>query len=395
MHQPVHRISIAVDAMGGDYGSGVVVDGVVRAWRELGLSSIIVGRKEEITAKLASLGVTAKEIDSPALSSALIELPSARSSSEQEDYNGLYYCHADEVITMDDSPSSAIRGKSNSSIRIAFELVKKGTASAVVSPGNTGAVMAAGLFVSGTLPGIARPAIATLIPRVGEKPPIILLDSGANTDCHVSQLVQFAMMGTHYAKATKLHSHPRVALLSNGTESSKGNDMTRAAYAALSENPLINFVGYIEGRGLGKDIADVVVCDGFVGNIALKTMEGAVELIVDSLKYYTSQSLFRWRFGMLLAKPMLRLLFKEKLDPSSYGGAPLLGLRDIAIICHGSAKGKAIMNAVKVARRAVDAQFVEKIGAALSDMEQQEGSEGFSRLQFDKISNRFDRKNGK
>ncbi len=394
MHQQVHKVPVAVDAMGGDYGSGVVVEGCVRAWRELGLSSVIVGKKEELQSKLSSLGIAAIEINSPLdpkYQDDIFDFSHIYGSLEP---HGIYICHAEEVITMEDSPSTAIRGKANSSIRVAFELVKRSLACAVVSPGNTGAVMAAGLFVSGTLPGIARPAIATLIPRVGEKAPTILLDSGANTDCNVSQLVQFAMMGTHYAKATKLHEHPRVALLSNGTESSKGNDITRASYNILSENPLINFVGYVEGRGLGKDIADVVVCDGFVGNIALKTMEGAVELIVDSLKYYTSQSFFRWRLGMLLAKPMLRLLFKEKLDPSSYGGAPLLGLKDITIICHGSAKGKAIMNAVKVARRAVDAQFVEKIGNALSELESN-GGDDYSRLQFDKISSRFDKKNSK
>jgi glycerol-3-phosphate acyltransferase PlsX len=356
--------------MGGDFGPSVVVEGAVRAFRELGISSIVVGVEAELRACLKQFGIE--------------PVPSGTA--------GITVQNATEIITMDDAPSAAIRGKVDSSIRVAFELVRKGEGSAVVSPGNTGAVMAAGLFVSGTLPGIARPAIATLIPRVGDREPTILLDSGANTDCHAHQLVQFALMGTFYAKAINLYEHPRVAILSNGTESSKGNDITRAAYAALTELPVINFVGYIEGRGLGKDIADVVVCDGFIGNITLKTMEGAVELILDSLRYYTSQSLFRWKLGMMLAKPMFKLLFKEKLDPSTYGGAPLLGLRDVAIICHGSSNARAIMNAIRVAKKSVDGDLVEKLGGALTHLD--EVGESFNEALFDRIGKRFEKKKG-
>lgn len=362
---------IAVDAMGGDHGPTVVVEGALNAYRELGISSILVGDEKQIKSILLSL-------DFPNI--AQIGQP------------GISIQNADEVITMEDSPSAAIRGKTKSSIRIAFELVKDGKASAVVSPGNTGAVMAAGLFVSGTLGGIARPAIATLIPRVGDKPPTVLLDSGANTDCSATQLAQFAMMGMLYAKAINIYEHPRVGILSNGTESSKGNDITRAAYSILSEMPQINFVGYVEGRSICKDVADVVICDGFIGNVALKTMEGAVELVLDSLKYYTSRSFFRWRLGMLLAKPMFKMLFKEKLDPSSHGGAPLLGLRSITIICHGSSKARAIKNAIKVAKRAVDANLVEKMGKALSEMEHT-GGDVDDNL-FDRIGKRFDKKKG-
>ena len=362
----MQSLPIVVDAMGGDFGPAVVVEGCVRAYRELGISTLIVGNEVAIRDVLNSFGI----------------------SGDSE--SGIQIKNASEVITMEDSPSSAIRGKVDSSIRVAFELVRNKLGSAVVSPGNTGAVMAAGLYVSGTLPGIARPAIATLIPRVGDKSPTILLDSGANTDCHAHQLVQFALMGTFYAKAINLYDHPRVGILSNGTESSKGNDITRAAYSALSDSSLINFIGYIEGRGLGKDIADVVVCDGFIGNITLKTMEGAVELILDSLKYYTSQSLFRWKLGMMLAKPMFKLLFKEKLDPSSHGGAPLLGLRDVAVICHGSSSARAIMNAIRVAKQSVDGNLVEKIGSALTHSE--ERGDGYNEALFDRIGKRFEKK---
>lgn len=362
------QLPVAVDAMGGDFGPGIVVEGAVRAWKELGIQSIIVGAEGDIRAKLAALGVAAEK--------------------------GLKVQPARDVITMDDSASIAIRGKPESSVRVSFELVRNGKASSVVSPGNTGAVMAAGLFVSGTLPGIARPAIATLIPRVGEALPVILLDAGANTDCHAHQLVQFALMGTFYAKATNLYANPRVALLSNGTETGKGNDITRAALASLEEIPDLNFVGYVEGRSIAKDVADVVVCDGFIGNVTLKTMEGAVELVLDSLKYYTARSMFRWKLGMLLAKPMLKLLFKEKLDPSSHGGAPLLGLRDVAIICHGSSNDKAIMNAIRVAQSSVDAKLVDKIGAALATLDETDNS-GVDDGLWDRIGRSFDKKKGR
>lgn len=353
--------------MGGDFGPGVVVEGAVRAWKELGISSILVGREEDIRSKLFALNAASEP--------------------------GIKIVPAAEVITMEDSPSVAIRGKADSSIRVAFEIVRRGEASAVVSPGNTGAVMAAGLYVSGTLPGIARPAIATLIPRVGEMKPTVLLDSGANTDCHAHQLVQFALMGRFYAKAIGLYENPRVGLLSNGTEVGKGNDIIRAAYATLDELSDLNFIGYVEGRSIAKDVADVVVCDGFIGNVTLKTMEGAVELVLDSLRYYTQQSMFRWKVGMLLAKPMFKLLFKEKLDPSSYGGAPLLGLRDVAIICHGSSNARAIMNAVRVAKRSVDGKLVEKIGGALSQLDSDEGA--FDDGLWDRIGKRFDKQKKK
>lgn len=355
---------VAVDAMGGDFGPGVVVEGAVRAWKDLGIASVIVGNEFDIRSKLASLGANQEA--------------------------GIRVHSASEVITMEDSPSTAIRGKPDSSIRVAFELVRKGEASGVVSPGNTGAVMAAGLYVSGTLPGIARPAIATLIPRVGEAKPTILLDSGANTDCHAHQLVQFALMGLFYAKAANLYQNPRVALLSNGTESSKGNDITRAAFLKLAEMNDVNFVGYVEGRSIAKDVADVVVCDGFIGNITLKAMEGTAELVFDSIKYYTQRSSLRAQLGMFLAKPMFKQLFREKLDPASHGGAPLLGLRDIAIICHGSSNERAIMNAIRLAKRSIDVKLVDKIGGALSQLDS-EGSGEFDDGVWDRIGRRFEK----
>lgn len=335
-------LPVAVDAMGADLGPSVVVEGAVAAAREFNVSSIIVGQEEPIRATLARLGAASDP--------------------------RLTVQHAPDVITMDDSPSAAIRGKPLSSIRVAYELVKSGKASAVVSPGNTGAMMAAGLYVSGTLPGIARPAIASLIPRVGNPQPTVLVDSGANVDCHAHQLVQFAMMGNCYALSVLSCDSPRVALLSNGSEPSKGNDVTRAAALMLSELPEINYIGYVEGRDMGRDLADVVVCDGFVGNVLLKAMEGTVTLVFDSIRQYIEKS-WRAKIGMALAKPVFKALFREKLDPSAYGGAPLLGLNHIGIVCHGSSNARAIMNAVRVARKFVDENLVQKMESALSSLD--------------------------
>lgn len=333
---------VALDAMGGDYGPRVVVEGAVDAAEELGISTILVGDRAVIESRLAELGAD----NNPKIS----------------------ICHASESITMEDSPSTAIRGKPDSSLRLAFELVRDGKACGAVSAGNTGAMMAAGLYVCGALRGIARPAIASLIPRRGDSPPTVLLDSGANTDCHAFQLVQFALMGSCYARSAVSLPNPKVALLSNGSELSKGTDVIRSAAVILRELEEINFVGYVEGRDIPSDKADVIVCDGFVGNVVLKTMEGAVELVVDSIKHYVEKSP-RGKFGLWLAKPALRSLFRDRLDPSAYGGAPLLGLNGIGIVCHGSSSSRAIMNGVRVAHKFASDNLVTKMEQALSALE--------------------------
>jgi len=336
------ELPIAVDAMGGDLGSSVVVEGAVRAAREFNISSILVGKEDELRAKLTELKADAD----PRIS----------------------VVHAKDVVTMEDSPSAAIRRKPHSSIRVAHNLVKEGRASAVVSPGNTGAVMAVGIFVLGTFPGVVRPAIASLIPKIGTASPTVLLDCGANIDCRATQLVQFALMGKHYAQIATGCKEPRIALLSNGSEPSKGTDVIRAAAQALSSLKDIRYVGYIEGRDMPKDTADVVVCDGFVGNVMLKSMDGTVELVLQSLKFYMKKSL-RWQLGMFLAKPLFKTLFKEKFDPAAYGGAPLLGLKGISIICHGSSNDRAIMNAISVAHKFVQGELVRKMEGALASVD--------------------------
>ena len=341
------NLPVAVDAMGGDHGPGVVVAGCVAAAKERGIASIIVGPEKVLSQHLRDHG---------GFSNSNIQIQ-----------------HASEVITMEDRPSRAIRTKSDASVRVAFELVKDKKAGAIVSPGNTGAMMAAGLFVSGTLRGIARPAIATLIPKSGSSRPTVFLDSGANVDCHAHQLVQFAMMGDFYARAALDCAAPRVALLSNGTENKKGNDIIRSAALALSDVDGVNFIGFVEGNDISRDVADVVVCDGFIGNIVLKTMEGSVELVVDSLKHHLERQ-FRGKLGLWLASPILKRLFGETLNPAAYGGAPLLGLQDIAIVCHGSSNQKAIFNAIRVARQLYRDDLITSFSQALSTLDL--GNEG-------------------
>jgi len=335
-------LPVAVDVMGAERGPSVAVEGAIQAYRELGISSILVGKEDEIRASLDSLGAFNEE--------------------------GLAIQNASEIITMEDTPSIAVRSKQDSSVRVAFEIVKEGKASSVVSPGNTGAVMAAGVFISGVMPGIARPAIATLIPKVGDSPPTVLLDSGANLDCDAHQLVQFALMGKCYATLALNLRNPRIGILSNGTEASKGNDITRAAAATLSHMKNVNFAGYVEGRDIGRNGVDVVVCDGFIGNIVLKTMEGTAYLVLDSFKH-TVESDWIAKFGLWLAKPALKSLFRDRLDPSSLGGAPFLGLNNIVIICHGSSDSRAIRNAIKVADAFVKGNLIGELDASLSSID--------------------------
>lgn len=358
------KLPIAVDVMGGDNGLHVVVEGAVRAAAHLGIHTILVGDESGIKSALNKVGA--------------------------HDHSLVSIQHAPQEVTMDDSASTVLRSKRESSIHIAFELVKDRRAAGVVSPGNTGAVMAAGRSISGTLPGIGRPAIATLIPRIGGLSPVVLLDSGANVDCHASQLVQFALMGTYYAGAATDIRLPRVALLSNGSESSKGNDVTRSAALMLSQIENINFIGYVEGRNMMKDVADVVVCDGFLGNIVLKTIEGSVELVFDSIRDYVETSI-RGKLGMWIAKPIFKTLFRRTLDPSSHGGAPLLGLRDLAIVCHGSSSSKAITNAIRVARKFVDEELVEAMSDALCSLDVIP-EDDYEDVIWDRMGKRFDKK---
>jgi glycerol-3-phosphate acyltransferase PlsX len=328
--------------MGGDRGASVAVEGAVAAFKAWGVTTILVGDE--------------------------LELQSHLDSFDQEFSKKLQIYHAPEMVGMDDSPSVSLRKKPRSSMRVAHQLVVEGKASSIVSAGNTGAMMATGLFEFGTISGIGRPAIATLIPKISSDRPTVLIDSGANVECHARQLVQFAVMGDIYARDILGCKNPRVALLSNGSESSKGTDITRAAAYLLESLAGLHYVGYVEGNDLPRDVADVVVCDGFVGNVLLKGMEGAVRLVFDSIKTYSKQD-WKGRMGLLLARGLLRRIFQQKLDPSAYGGAPLLGLKGISIVSHGSSDARAIMNAIRLASRLSEMGIADSLERAMTVLE--------------------------
>jgi glycerol-3-phosphate acyltransferase PlsX len=327
---------VAVDAMGGDQAPDAAVAGAVLAARELRIPVWIVGHEDVLQAKLA-------EHDTR-------DLP-------------ITIQHAPEVIRMEESPVVAIRRKPRCSIRVALDLLRGGAVDAVVSAGNSGALMAGALFTLGRLPGVERPAIAVPIPTATGH--VILLDAGANVDAHPSHLVQFAVMGDIYARVLRGVEAPRVGVLSNGEEESKGTERTRATSAALRAIPL-NFTGYVEGRGLCQGEVDVAVCDGFVGNAVLKAMEGFGELTAELLQQAFRRS-WRTRLGYLLVRGALAEV-RGRLDYSEYGGAPLLGVDGVAIVAHGSSGPRAIRNAIRVAHESARLEIGRQIMEAVRDL---------------------------
>ena len=349
---PNQSIPIAVDTMGGDKGLFVQVEGAVQAFKEFGSNIVLVGPETDIRKHLDSLTGNPK----------LLEV-----------------VHAPDVITMGDSPTKAVRKKPESSLCVAYNLVQQGKASAILSSGNSGAMMAAGRIICGLLPGIERSAIATLIPVAGEGLPNVVLDSGANVECHAHHLVQFAVMGAVYYESLFSEQlkalngsgpgKPKVALLSNGEEPSKGTDVIRSAYAVLSEMKDLNFVGFIEGRDVPANVANVIVCDGLVGNVLLKGMEGCVRLFFEQLMFEGRKSLIG-KLALWLSKGTYKRVFREKFDYSNYGGAPLLGLRNLAIVLHGSSDSRAVKNAIKIADTFAKLKMTEKIALALSQLEE-------------------------
>lgn len=337
---------IAVDAAGGDRGLSVQVEGAIQATREFGCNITLVGPEEELKQLLDGFGSLSAPIK---------------------------IVHAPEVITMDDSPTKAVRKKPNSSLVVAYNLLERGEVRAILSSGNSGAMMAAGRLICGLLPGIERPAIATLIPTAGEGLPNVILDSGANVECHAHHLVQFAVMGCIYFESlfNELNggNRPKVALLSNGEEPAKGTDVIRSAYSVLSQMPGIDFSGYVEGRDVPSGRANVIVCDGMVGNVLLKGMEGCVKLFFDQLLHEGKKSLVG-KLALWLSRGTYRRVFQEKFDYTNYGGAPLLGLRRLAIVLHGSSDARAVKNAVHVADTFCRLKMTEKIAAALGQLEE-------------------------
>ncbi|HLC21224.1 MAG TPA: phosphate acyltransferase PlsX [Candidatus Methylomirabilis sp.] len=328
---------VALDAMGGDQGPAVNVEGAVTAARELGLSVLLVGNEEELVQRLQRHSTNGL---------------------------GLVICHAPEAVGMHESPSAAVRKKKQSSIRVGLELVKRGEADAFISAGNTGAVMATAMITLGPLPGVERPAIALIVPTL--RGHSILLDVGANADCKARHLLQFAIMGDIYARQVMGKKSPTVGLLSIGEEESKGNELTREAFKALEEESSLNFTGNIEGREVFGGTADVMVCDGFTGNIALKISESAAEFFTVLLKEELAKG-FVGRVGAILARGAFQR-FKKRVDYTEYGGAPLLGVRGVCIISHGRSTAKAIKNAIRVAAECVENRVIEHImeGIAVS-----------------------------
>ncbi len=324
---------VAVDAMGGDHAPSHEVAGAVMAARRWQVSVALVGQVDQIERELANHSTDGLKISVHA---------------------------ASEVVGMCESASQAVRKKKNSSIRVAFDMVKDGAADAIVSTGNSGATMAAGMFVLKRIQGIDRPAIATIVPNLVDQS--VILDVGGNVDCKPLNLVQFALMGDVFARQMLGKTSPRVGLLSNGEEESKGNELTRDAHQLLKSAPF-NYVGYIEGRDIYNGAVDVVVCDGFVGNVVLKVSEGLAEALGKMLKAEFS-SRFISRIGYLMAKPALKA-FRKKVDYAEYGGAPLLGIQGTGMICHGSSSPRAIMNAIRMAydyeARQVNRQLIEQL----------------------------------
>jgi glycerol-3-phosphate acyltransferase PlsX len=301
---------IAVDAMGGDFAPRLVVDGAIAATRNPDLGVALVGRADLVEAEVARHG--------------------------DADRTRVRIVDAPDVVTMEESPSAALQRKSGASIRVAADMVATGDAAALFSAGHTGATVMAAHAAFGMLPGVDRPALAATIPR--PQRPAILLDVGASVECRPPHLVQFAVMGGVYARVAFGIEAPRVGLLSIGEEATKGNELTREAHRLLKASTL-SFIGNVEARDVYSGKADVIVCDGFTGNVALKVSEGLVEVLADFL---TDD-------------------FRRRVDYSEYGGAPLLGVAGVTIVGHGRSSAKAVQNAVALAHRFAAARFIERV----------------------------------
>ena len=323
-------IRIAVDAMGGDHAPDTMVDGAVAAARHLDAAEIIlVGATDRVEAALVPHG-------------------HART--------GIRVVEAPDLVEMTDAPAAALRRKPRASIRVAAECVSRGEAVALVSAGHTGASVMAAYSAFGTLAGVDRPALATTIPTRGA--PAVLLDAGANVECRPQHLLQFAIMGGVYSRVALGVSRPRIALLSIGEEANKGNDLVREAHRLLKQAP-VNFIGNLEGREIYSGAADVIVCDGFTGNIVLKTSEGLVET-VESLLGDELQGTFSSQVGYLLSRRAFRR-FRRRVDYSEYGGALLLGVAGLAVVCHGRSSAKAVRNAIAMAYRFAATDFIHRV----------------------------------
>ncbi len=312
-------VTIAVDAMGADHAPKPEVEGAIRAAKSLGVKVILVGREDVIRREL---GQHAEARELP------IEI-----------------VHASEHVTMHDEAAKAMRQKRDSSMRVASRLVRDKIADGFVSAGNTGACMAIAKTVQGVVPGVDRPALSGLFPTL-KGTPVVVVDVGANVDCSPRMLAQFAVMGEIYSRVVLHIERPSVGLLSIGEEELKGNELTRGA-TPLLKNLGMNFIGNVEGRDIYSGKADVIVCDGFIGNVALKVSEGLVDVIKHMLHDALEATITR-KIGYVLSRTAYTD-FKKRVDYSEYGGAPLLGVKGVCIVCHGRSNANAIKNAIRVA----------------------------------------------
>lgn len=318
---------IALDAMGGDHVPATPVGGAIEALADLSVSTeiVLVGRRDTIEAELVKQGVRPGRFQ-------IVDAP--------------------EQVGMSEKPLAAVRGKPRSSIRVGLEMQKRGDADAFVSAGNTGAIMAASLLLLGLHPGVDRPAIATLFPTGAN--PVLVLDSGANIDCSARELCGFAHIGSVYARDVMGRARPIIGLLNIGEEAEKGSVAVREAYALLANDPGVHFAGNVEGRDILSGACDVVVCDGFVGNVMLKFYESVADVFREFLRREMERE--------VLQSAAMQRVFRV-LDYSEYGGAPLLGVRGVSIICHGASPPRAIKNAIRVAIQAVESGVSQKIAA--------------------------------
>ncbi|MFO7740146.1 MAG: phosphate acyltransferase PlsX [Desulfatiglandaceae bacterium] len=319
---------VAVDAMGGDNAPEAVVQGAAEIGREQGIGVTLVGDERIIGSLLSSHRGT----------------------------NHIAVHHCSDVVRMGESPLKAVRRKKDASIRVAFDLIKRGDVDAVVSAGNSGATLAAGILTLGRIEGVDRPAIAGILP--GQKGPVILIDVGANVDCRPNYLFQFGVMGNAFATSCLGMVNPKIGLLSIGEEGSKGNEQVRLARKLLEKSPL-NFVGNVEGRDIFTGEVEIIVCDGFVGNVALKLSEGMARAMMHTLKTELMES-FYGRAALVFGRQPLKRYWR-KMDYEAYGGAPLLGINGVGIVCHGGSSARAIKNAIKLAARYVRNKVLDKM----------------------------------
>lgn len=328
------RPIIAVDAMGGDFGPSVVVPGAIEASRLHDLHVLLVGDKAKVE----------QELDGVPCDQARFDI-----------------VHAPDVVHMNEKPSDILRRKKNASIQIACRLVKEGAADGVVSAGHSGATVACGMFIMGRLPGVERPALSALLPT--EKDPVVVLDAGANVDCRPYHLFQFGLMGDAFARDLLGYASPRVSLLSIGEEEGKGNNQVKEAYELLKLAQNLNFIGNAEGRDIFTGEVDVVVCDGFVGNVVVKMSEGLASSLMRILRRAFTSGMLP-TLGALLARKSLRN-FSRTIDYAEYGGAPLLGLQGLAIVCHGRSNNVAMRNAIKMSSAFVRKGTNEKLAETI------------------------------